>query len=158
MKLKKCLSWKRSVYLVEIFGIKIPCCEAKTIFFFLLPFLCKQRCRHHEWCPNLWQRFVKKGPIFSTFFWNKRLWERDCNIPSCVQHCFKKSLLALKNRTFQIKSKATKIVNKAGHYNSFFLFFFQHFKTQLRKVSETTTNQQDVILKNIAAWNLLPYI
>ena len=98
-------------------------------------------------CSSLWVKFVKKIPIFPTFFPNKRRWERDCNIPSWAQHCFKKSFLALKNRTFQVKSKTTKIVNKAGHYNSFFLFLFQHFKTQLRRVNETTTNQQDVVLK-----------
>ena len=148
MKLRKCLSRKRSAYLLGIIDIKIPCCETKSIIFFLHAFLCKQRCRrHHEWCSSLWLKFVKKGPILPTFFQNKRRWERDCNIPSWVQRCLKKSFLALKNRTFQVKSKTTKIVNKAGHYNSFFLFLFQHFKTQLRRVNETTTNQQDVVLK-----------
>ena len=29
----------------------------------------------------------------------------------------------------------------------FFLVLCQHFKTQLRRVNETTTNQQDVVLK-----------
>ena len=98
-------------------------------------------------CSSLWLKFVKKGPIFSTFFPNNRRWERDCNIPSRAQRCFKKSFLALKNRTFQVKWKTTKIINKTGHYNSFFLFSSQHFKTQLRRVNETTTNQQDVVLK-----------
>ena len=73
--------------------------------------------------------------------------EPDCNIPSWAQRCFKKSFLALKSRTFQVKSKTTKIINKAGHYNSFFLLLFQHFKTKLRRVNETTTNQQDVVLE-----------
>ena len=120
----------------------------KSIIFFLHAFFCKQRCwRHHEWCFSLWLKFVKKGQILRTFFPNKRHWKRDCNIPSWAQHCFKKSFSALKNRTFQVKSKTTKIVNKAGHYNYYFLFLFQHFKTQLRRVNETATNQQDVILK-----------
>ena len=128
--------------------IKITCCETKSIIFLLHAFLCKQRCRqHHEWCSSLWLKFAKKGPIFPTFFQNKRRWERDCNIPSWAQHCFKKSFLALKNRTFQVKSKTTKIINKGGHYNSFFFFLFQYFKTQLKRVNETTTNQQDVVLK-----------
>ena len=172
--------------MLGIIDIKIPCCETKSIIFFLHAVLCKQRCqRHHEWCSSLWQKFVKKGPIFPTFFPNKRRWEWDCSIPSWAQHCFKKFFLALKNRTFQVKLKKhktleelsksqhdqgctikkvklneentdflltdfttfTKIVNKAGYYNSFFLFLFQHFKTQLSRVNETTTNQQDVVLK-----------
>ena len=125
MKLKKCLSWKRSDYLLGIIDIKIPSCETKSIIFFLHAFLCKQRCRrHHEWCSSFWLKFIKKGPIFPTFFPNKRGWERDCNIPSWAQRCFKKSFLALKNRTFQVTSKTTKIFNKAGHYNSFFFFCF----------------------------------
>ena len=53
----------------------------------------------------------------------------------------------MKNRTFQVTSKTTKIVNKAGHYEYFFLFLFQHFKAQLRRVNETATKQQDVVLK-----------
>ena len=98
---------------------------------------------------HLLTKICQKGPILPIFpiFPNKRRWKRDCNIPSWAQHCFKKSFLALKNRTFQVKSKTTKIINKAGHYNSFFLLLFQHFKTQLRRVNETTTNQQDVVLK-----------
>ena len=121
---------------------------SKKHYLFLHAFLCKQRCRrHHEWCSSLWLKFVKKWPIFSTFFPNKRRWERDCIILSRAQCCFKKSFLALKTSTFQVKSKTTKIINKAGHYNSFFIFLFQHFKTQLTRVNKTTTNQQDVVLK-----------
>ena len=82
-----------------------------------------------------------------TFFPNKRRLERGCNIPSWVQRYFKKSFLALKNDTFQVKSKTTKIINKTGRYNSFFIFLFRHFKTQLGMVNETATNQQDVVLK-----------
>ena len=120
---------KEKHYLLGIIDIKIPCCETKSLIFFLhVP-------------ANI------KGPIFPTFFPNNRRWERDCNIPSWAQSCFKTSFLALKNRTFQVKSKTTKIINKTGHYNSFFLFSSQHFKTQLRRVNETTTNQQDVVLK-----------
>ena len=134
--------------MLGIIDIKIPRCETKSIICFLHVFLCKQRCRrHHEWCSSLWLKSVKKGTIFLTFFPNKRRWERDCNIQSWAQCYFKKSLLALKNRTFQVKSKTTKIINKAGHYNSFFLLLFQHFKTKLRRVNETTTNQQDVVLE-----------
>ena len=119
MKLKKCLSWKRSDYLLGIIDIKIPCCETKSIVFFLHAFLCKQRCRRHYECSSSWWLiFVKKRPIFPTFFPNKRRSEQDCNIPSWAQRYFKKSFLALENRT----SKATKIFNKAGHYNSFFFF------------------------------------
>ena len=96
--------------------------HTKSIFFFLHEFLCKQKCRRdHYWFSSLWLKFVKKRPIFPTFFPNKRRWERDCNIPSWAQHCFKKSFLALENR-FQVKSKTTKKVNKAGHYNFFFFF------------------------------------
>ena len=121
--------------------------QNKSIIFFLHVFSCKQRCRrHHEWCSRLWLKFVEKGSIFPTFFSNKRCWERYCNILSWAQHCFKKSFLGLINRTFQAKFKTTKIINKSDHYNSFF-FLFQHFKTQLRRVNETTTNQQDVVLK-----------
>ena len=129
--------------MLGIIDIKIPCCETKSIIFFLHAFLCKQRCRrHHEWCSSLWLKFVKKGPILPTFFQTKRRWERDCNIPSWVQRCLKKSFLALKNHTFQVKSKTTKIFIKAGHYNSFFLFSFQHFKIQWIGVNETTINQK----------------
>ena len=143
MKLKKCLSWKRSDYLLGIIDIKIPCCETKSIIFFLHEFLCKQRCRrYHEWCSSLWLKFVKKGPILPTIFPNKRRWERDCNIPSWAQGCFKKSFLTLRNRTFQVKSKTTKIFNKTVHYNSFFLFSFQHFQIQWMGVNETTINQK----------------
>ena len=118
----------------------ILCWETKSIVFFLHACLCKQRCRqHHEWCASLWINFVKKGPIFPIFCTSKRRRERDSNIPSWAQHCFKKSFLALKNHNFQVDSKTIKIANKAGHYNSFFLFLFQHFKTQLRRVNETTT-------------------
>ena len=103
--------------------MKIRWCETKSIIFFLDAFLGKQRCRrYHEWCPSLWIKFVKKAPIFLTFFLNKRLWEQDCNIPSWAQRCFKKSFLALKNHTFQVKSKTTKIFNKASHYSSFSFF------------------------------------
>ena len=124
MKLNKCLSWKRSNYLLGIIDIKTPCYETKSIIFFLHASFCKQRCwRHHEWCSSLWLKFVKKGTIFPTFFPNKRSWQRNCNIPSSAQSYFKKSLLALKNRTFQVKSKTIKIFNKAGHYNSFFFFY-----------------------------------
>ena len=131
-----------------IYDIKILCCGTKSIISFLHDFLCKQRCRrHHEWSSSLWLKLVKKGPRYPTFFPNKRRWEQNCNIPSRAQRCFKKSFLALKNRTFQVKSKTTKIINKAGHYNSFFLLLFQHFKTKLRRVNETTTNQQDVVLE-----------
>ena len=135
--------------MLGIIDIKIPCYETKHIIFFLHAFLCKQRCRrHHEWCFSLWLKFVNKGPILPNFFTNKRRSEQDCNIPfCCAEHFFKKSFLVLKNRTFPVKSKVTKIVNKGGHYNSFFLFLFQHFKTKLRRVNETTTNQQDVVLK-----------
>ena len=109
--------------MLGIIDIKIPCCETKSIIFFLHAFLCKQRCRlHHEWWCSLFLKIVKKGPIFPTFFPNKRRWGGDCNIPSWAQHCFKKSFLALKNRTFQVKSKTTKIFNKADNYNSFFFF------------------------------------
>ena len=105
-----------------IIDIKIPCCERKSIIFFLHAFLCKQRYRRHNewWCSGLWLKIVKKGPIFLTLFPGKRRWERNCNIPSWVQRCFKKSFLAPKNRTFQVKPKTTKIINKGGHYNSFF--------------------------------------
>ena len=89
----------------------------------------------------------QKGPIFPNFFPNKRCSELYCNIPSWAQRYFKKNFLALKNGVFQVKSKTTKIINKAGHYNSFFLLLFQHFKTKLRRVNETTTNQQDVVLE-----------
>ena len=132
--------------MLGIFFIKILCCDTKSIIFFLHAFLCKQRCRrHHEWCSSLWLKFVKKGPIFPpTFFPNKRCWERDCNIPSWAQSCFKNFSLALKNRTFQLKSKTIKIFNKVSHI---ILFLLQHFKTQWRRVNETTTNQQDVVLK-----------
>ena len=141
--------------MLGIIDIKIPCCETKSIIFFLHAVLCKQRCtRHHESCSSLWLKFVKKELIiFPNFFPNKRRWERDCNIPSWAQRYFKKSFLARKNRAFQIKSKTTKIINKGGHYISFFLFLFQHFKTQLRRVNETTTNQQDVVLK-ISQWEI----
>ena len=123
MKLKKCLSWKRNDHFLGIIDIKISCCEAKIIIFFLPAFLCKQRCwPHREWCSSLWLKFVKKGPIFSTFYPNKRYWEQDCNIPFGAQRCFKKSFLALKNCTFQVKSKTTKIFRKAGHYNPFLFF------------------------------------
>ena len=133
--------------MLGIIDIKIPCCETKSIIFFLHAVLCKQRCqRYHECCCSLWLKFVKKEPIFPTFFPNKRRWERDCNIPSWAQRYFKKSFLALKNRTFQVKSKTTKIFNKADHYN-FFIFLFQHFNTQWRTISKITTNQQDVVLK-----------
>ena len=119
---------KEKHYLLRIIDIKIPCCEPKSLIFILHPFLCKQRCwRHHERCSSLWIKFVKKGPIFPTFFPNNRRWERDCNIPSWAQRCFKKSFLALKNRAFQVKSKTTKIINKTGHYNSFFSFFVPAF-------------------------------
>ena len=118
----------------------IPCWETKSILFFLHAYLCKQRFRqHHEWSSNLWINFVKKRPIFPIFCTSKRRRERDSNIPSWAQHCFKKSFLALKNHNFQVDSKTIKIVNKACHYNSFFLFLFQHFNTQLRRVNETTT-------------------
>ena len=128
--------------------MNIPCLETKSIIFILHAFLCKQRCRwHHEWCSSLWLKFVKKGTILPTFFPNKRLWERDCNIPSWAQHRFKKYFLALEIRTFHVKSKTTKIFKKSGHYNTFPLFLFQHFKAQWRRVNETTTNQQDVVLK-----------
>ena len=134
--------------MLGIIDIKIPCCETKSIIFFLHAFLCKQRCRrHHEWFSSLSLKFVKKGPIFPTFFPNKRRWERDCNIPSWAQHRFKKSFSALKNRTFQVKSKRAIKVNKADHYNIFFPFLFHHFKTHKKRMSETTTNQQDVVLK-----------
>ena len=120
--------------MLGIIDIKIPGCETKRIIFFLQAFLCKQRCRqHHERCSSLWLQFVNKGPIFPTFFPNKRRWERDCNIPSWAQHCFKKSFLALKNRTFQVKSKTTKIVNKAGHYNYFFIFFVPVFSDTIKE-------------------------
>ena len=136
MKLEKCLSWKRSDYLLGITDIIIPCCEIKSIILFLHAFLCKQRYqRYHKWCSSLWLKFIIKGPIFPAFLTNKKRWEWYCNIPSWAQHCFKKSFLALKNGTFQVKSKATKIVNNAGHYNSFFLLLFQHFKTQYRMSS-----------------------
>ena len=126
------LSWKRSDYLLGIIDVKIPWCETKSIIFFLHAFSCKQRCRrHHEWYSSLWQKVVKKGPIFSTFFPNTRRWEQDCKIPSWAQRCFKKSFFPLKNRTFQVRSKTTKTFNKGGYYNSFFFFFLlQHFKTQ----------------------------
>ena len=134
--------------MLGIIDTKIPCCETKSIIVFLHAFLCKQRCRwHHEWCPSLWLKFVKKRPISLTFFPNNRGCERDCNIPFWAQHYLKKFFLALKNCTFQVKSKTTKIVNKVGHYNYYFLFLFQHFKTQVRRVNETTTNQQAVVLK-----------
>ena len=104
-----------------IINMKIPCCETKRVIFFLHAFLCKQRYRRHNerWCSSLWLKIVKKGPIFLTLFPSKRRWKQDCNIPSWAQRCFKKSFLALKNRTFQVKPKTTKIVNKAGHYNFF---------------------------------------
>ena len=90
--------------MLGIIDMKIPCCETKSIIFFLHAFFCKQRCRrHHEWCSPLWIKFVKKGPIFPTFFPNKRRWEWDCNIPSWAQRYFKKSFLALKNRQKQPK-------------------------------------------------------
>ena len=144
MKLKKCLSWKRSDYLLGIIDIKIPCCETKSIVFFLHAFLCKQRCRRHYECSSSWWLiFVKKRPIFPTFFPNKRRSEQDCNIPSWAQRYFKKSFLALENRT----SKATKIFNKAGHYNSFFFF-----------CSSILRHNTGCRLKNIATWNWLPYI
>ena len=95
---------------------------------------------------QLMTKIRQKRTNILAFFPNKRRWEWDYNIPSWVQHCFK-IFLALKNRTFQVKSKTTKIINKTGHYNSFFLFSSQHFKTQIRRVNETTTNQQDVVLK-----------
>ena len=88
-----------------------------------------------------------KRTNISNLFLKQETLGRDCNVPSWAQHCFKKFFLALKDRTFQVKSKTTKIVNKANHSNYFFLFLFQHFKTQLRRVNETTTNQQDVVLK-----------
>ena len=89
---------------------------SKSIMFFLHAFLCKQRLRqHHEWCSSLWLKFLTKGPIFLTFFQNNKR-----NIPPRAQCCFKKSWLALKNRTFQVKPKTTKIFNKTGHYDSFF--------------------------------------
>ena len=136
-------------YLLGIFVIKILCCDTKSIIFFLHAFLCKQRYQwHHEWRSSLWLKFFKEGPLFPTFFSNKRRWERDCNIPSRAQQCFKKSFFALKNLFFfQVKWKASKKVNKACHYNYFFLFLFQHFRTQLRRVNETTTNQRDIVLK-----------
>ena len=122
--------------------------HTKSIFFFLHEFLCKQKCRRdHYWFSSLWLKFVKKRPIFPTFFPNKRRWERDCNIPSWAQHRFKKSFSALKNRTFQVKSKRAIKVNKADHYNFFFPFLFHHFKTHIKRMNETTTNQQDVVLK-----------
>ena len=96
---------------------------------------------------QLMTKIRQKISIFATFFTNKRRWERDCNIPSWAQRCFKKSFVPLKNRDFQVKSKATKIVIKVGHYNYFLFFLLQHFKTQLRRVNETTSNQQDVVLK-----------
>ena len=131
--------------MLGIIDIKIPCCKTKSIIFFLHAFLCKQSYRrYHEWYSSLWLTFVKKGPIFLTFFTNKRRWEWDCNIPSLAQHCFKKSFLALKNRIFQLKSKTIKIFNKASHI---ILLLLQHFKTQWRRVNETTTNQQGVVLK-----------
>ena len=120
MKLNKFLSWKRNNYLLGITDKKIPCWETKSIIFFLHAFLCKQRCRRHdECCSSFWLKFVKIGPIFPTFFPNKRRWEPDRNISSWAQRCFKKSFLALEKRTFQVKSKTTKIFNKAGHFNSF---------------------------------------
>ena len=95
------LSWKRSDYLLGITDVKIPWCETKSIIFFLHAFSCKQRCRrHHEWYSSLWQKVVKKGPIFSTFFPNKRRWEQDCKIPSWPQRCFKKSFFPLKKPYF----------------------------------------------------------
>ena len=128
--------------------MNIPCLETKSIIFILHAFLCKQRCRwHHEWCSSSWLKFVKKGTILPTFFPNKRCWEQDCNIPSWAQHRFEKYFLALKIRTFHVKSKTAKIFKKSGHYNSFLLFLFQQFKAQWRRVNETTTNQQDVVLK-----------
>ena len=96
---------------------------------------------------QLMAKIHQKGTNILTFFPNKRRWKRDLNIPSWAQCYFKKSLLALKNRTFQVKSKTTKIINKAGHYSSIFLLLFQHFKIKVRRVNETTTNQQDVVLK-----------
>ena len=149
MKLKKCLSWRRSDYLLGIFDIRLPFCETKSIIFFLHAFLRKQRYRlHHEWCSSLYLKFVKKGAILSTFFPSKRDWERDYNLPSWAQHYFKKSFLALENRTFRVKLKVTKIVNNAGHYNSFFFFFC------LRILRHNIGCR----LKNISTWNWLPYI
>ena len=119
--------------MLGIFDIRIQFCETKSIIFFLHAFLRKQRYRwHHEWCSSLYLKLVKKGPILSTFLPKKRSWERDYNLPSWAQHYFKKSFLALENRTFQVKSKATKIVN-FGHYIYIYIFFlFQNFKTQCR--------------------------
>ena len=72
-------------------------------------FLCNQRWQpYHEWCSSLWLKFVKKGPIFPTFFPSKKCWEWSCNMPSWAQHCFKKYFLALKICNFQVKSKTTK--------------------------------------------------
>ena len=52
---------------------------------------------------------------------DKKCWEEGCIIPSWAQHSSKKSFLALKSCTFQVKSKASKkIFNKVGHCNSFF--------------------------------------
>ena len=133
--------------MLGITDIKIPCCEPKSIMFFLHTFFCKERCRrHYKWCFSLWLKFVKKGQIYPNFFRNKKRWERDCNIASWEQRCFKKSFLALKNRTIQFKSKTTKIFNKTGHYN-FLLFLLLHFKTQWRRVKKTAINQLDVVFK-----------
>ena len=86
-KLKKCLSWRRSDYLLGIFDIRIPFCETKSIIFFLHAFLRKQRHRrHHEWCSRLYLKFVKKRTILSIFFPSKTSWERDYNLPSWAQH------------------------------------------------------------------------
>ena len=80
--------------------------------------------RHHEWCSSLWLKFFKKGPISPTFLPNKRRWERDCNIPSRAQRCFKKFFLSTEKS-----------------------YFLKLSQKQPKRVNETTTNQQDVVLK-----------
>ena len=97
------------VYLLRKTDIKIRCYARKTIIFFSHAFWGKQRWRpYYEWCSSLCLKLVKKGPIFPTFFPGKKRSERGSNIPSWAQRCFKKYFLALKNHTFQVKSKTTK--------------------------------------------------
>ena len=123
--------------MLGVIDIKISCCETNfnslKIERHYLLFACI-----FVWCFSLWRKFVIKGPIFSTFFRNKRCWEQDCNIPSWAQHCFKKSFLALKNRTFPVKSKTTKLFNKADHYNSFFFSCSNVLRHNEGGVNETT--------------------
>ena len=99
-------------------------------------------CMH--FCVN---RFLKKGPIFPTFFLNKRYWWTR------LQHSILVTML-LKNLTQHSKTVLFKLSQKQPKHSIrlaiivlFFLFLFKHFKAQWKRVRETTTNQQDVVLK-----------